>query len=237
MKAPSQTTSLPTPVHHPISIHEFWEIATASSKKCILLIRHAERPKIQENDATFGEHLGLTDSGIAMAHQCGRTLAGLDDCSFGASPMRRTRETAQYIAAGMGLDNVTVFDAPEAGVSGLWVNDRALLHSFYKKEGSAAFTDRYLREGHAEGYQSISEGTARMSDWLTQSDFGARCTLITSHDIFVASLLQGLGVRQFNSNEWVGYLQSAALVEDTDGRWKAFYCVPDKNNLTNTFIQ
>lgn len=228
---------LPRPIASPISLAEFQEIATVSTGKIILLMRHAERPKIQEDDPTFGEYLGLTESGSTQAKQCGEMLAGLGSCSFGASPMRRTRETAKHIASGMGLQDVSIFDAPEVGVSGLWVEDRELLHSFYQKEGSAACTDRYLRDGYAEGYKSIQEGTALTTHWLTQSDFGARCTFIVSHDIFIAALLQGLGVRRFSSKEWIGYLQSAALVEDSDGTWKAFYCVPDKDNFANIFIQ
>ncbi len=229
--------TLPKPASSPISINEFREITTTSSGKCILLVRHAERPKIKEDDPTFGEHLGLTESGIIQAHQCGAMLAGMGPWCFGASPMRRTRETAKHIASGMGLKDVSVFDAPEIGVSGLWVEDRELLHSFYQKEGSAACTDRYFRDGYAEGYKTIQEGTSLTFDWLMQCSFEARYTLIVSHDIFIAGLLQGLGVRRFSSQEWLGYLQSAALIQDSDGIWKAFYCVPDKDNFANTFIQ
>lgn len=237
LNTPLDKPRLPTPVSSPISISEFREIATTSSGRVILLMRHAERPKIQENDSTFGEDLGLTESGSIQAHQCGTLLAGMDCCSFGASPMRRTRETAKNIASGMGLKDVSIFDAPEIGVSGLWVEDRELLHSYYQKEGSAVCTDRYFRDGYAEGYRTIQEGTALTFDWLTQTDFGARRTFIISHDIFIAALLQGLGVRRFSSQEWLGYLQSAALVEDSDGTWKAFYCVPDKDKFANIFIQ
>ncbi len=237
MNTPYKKISLPKPVSSPISLSEFREIASASSGKCILIIRHAERPKIQENDPTFGEHLGLTESGSLMAHQYGTMLAGMEPWCFGASPMRRTRETAKHIASGMGLEDVSIFDAPEIGVSGLWVEDRELLHSFYEKEGSAACTDRYFRDGYAEGYKTIQEGTALTFDWLMQCNFGARNALIVSHDIFIAGLLQGLGVRQFSSQEWLGYLQSAALVQDSEGTWKAFYCVPNKDNFSNSFIQ
>ena len=76
-----------------------------------------------------------------------------------------------------------------------------------------------------------------MSEWLTQTDFGADCTVILSHDIFIAAFLQGLGVRDFCSENWIGYLQGAALAQNHDDEWQAFYCVPDKHNFANSFIQ
>ncbi len=227
---------LPTPVRDPLSHAEFRKLAAAPTTRSRLLMRHAERPKIQEDDPSFGENLGLTEAGRHMAHRCGATLAGITACTLGASPMRRTRLTATLLAAGMGLPGPTIFDAPEAGIAGLWVSDPIRLHAGYVREGSATFTDRYLQDGHAEGYRPIHEGTAVMTDWLTQTDFGAACSVIISHDIFIAAFLQGLGVRTFSSRNWVGYLQGAALVE-ADGRWQAFYCVPDTTDFANTFVQ
>ena len=229
--------SLPKPVSEPLSIDEFREIAEVSTGKCILLIRHAKRPPIEKNDASFGENLGLTESGSRMAQDCGIRLKGLKNCSFHASPMRRTRETARLIAQGMNFWDCPVVDAPEAGIPGLWVLDQKVTHRHYEEEGSAVFTDRYLHTGCAEGYRPISDGTRLMSDWLTTHDFGARCSIITSHDIFIAGFLQGLGVRPFDSTQWVGFLQGAALVQDADGLWRAQYCVPDKHDFANTFFQ
>lgn len=230
-------TILPAPIHDPISIDEFREITVASPGRAILLMRHAERPKIEEDDPTFGKNLDLTEAGIHMTKTVGAQLSGIENCRFGASPMRRTRKTARLLAAAMGLENVDVFDAPEAGTRGLWVESIDRLHAGHQKEGSAYFTDRYLRSGRADGYQPIHKGTARMTDWLIQTDFGAACTVILSHDIFIAAFLQGLGVRDFGSKNWVGYLQGAALAQNHDGQWEAFYCVPDKTNFANTFVQ
>lgn len=233
----SSKNVLPSAVQTPISLDEFREIALTPPGRTILLLRHAERPKIQEDDPTFGEDLGLTEAGIRMAKTCGETLSGIKNCRFGASPMRRTRKTARLLAAGMGIKNVEIFEAPEAGTRGLWVESIERLHAGHQKEGSAYFTERYLRNGYAEGYMPIHKGTARMSKWLTQTDFGADCTVILSHDIFIAAFLQGLGVRDFGSENWVGYLQGAALTQNHDGNWQAFYCVPDKTNFANSFIQ
>ena len=87
------------------------------------------------------------------------------------------------------------------------------------------------------GYRSVADGTRRMADWFATTDFGERHALVFSHDIFIAAFLQGLGVRQFDSAHWVGYLQGAALAQDSDGSWSAFYCVPDKLNFTTAFFQ
>lgn len=228
---------LPTPIQTPLSIEAFREIATTTPGRAILLMRHAERPKIEENDPSFGQNLGLTEAGIRTAKLYGERLAGIKNCRYGASPMRRTRKTARLVAAGMGVEDADIFDAPKAGIRGLWVEDPDRLHASYRKESSAVYTDRYFRDGYAEGYHPISEGTARMFAWLTQTDFGGDCTVIVSHDVFIAAFLQGLGVRTFSSQNWVGYLQGAGLAQNHDGQWEAFYCVPDKNNFANTFIQ
>lgn len=237
MKSRFDHLNLPKTVREPLSLSEFRERAEATPGRCILLMRHAERPKIKEDDPTFGENLGLTEHGIKTAIACGNTIRGLQDCAFGASPMRRTRETAKHIAIGMQFPQHPVVDIPEAGIPGLWVVDQKLAHRCHEKEGAAAFTDRYLHVGEAEGYRPVAEGARLMTEWLITSDFGARCAVITSHDIFIACLLQGLGVRSFDSASWLGYLQAAALIQDARGSWEAFYCVPDKNNFHNTFIQ
>ena len=224
------------PVGDMISIQDFRALAEEAGGRCILLMRHAERPKIQENDPTFGKNLGITEKGKAMAMECGRILAGWKDCAFGASPMRRTRETARVFAAGMGIENPAIFDAAPAGIPGIWMLDAALVHSQFESLGSAAFTDKYMHGGEADGFRPMPEGTAMMSEWLTGTDFGGRMTLIASHDTIIASYLQGLGVRNFDSQNWLGYMHSAALIE-SNGAWRAWYCVPDTASYKNTFIQ
>ena len=228
---------LPKPFRDPISPEEFREIATATPGRSVLLLRHAQRPSIAVDDPTFGEHLGLTEAGEQAALDLGRRLRGLGPCAFAASPMRRTRESARAVARGMAHPEPDVHDAPEAGLGGLWITDLAATHRQYAVEGAGPATDRYLREGRFEGYRSVADGTRLMADWFATTDFGAPHALVFSHDIFIAAFLQGLGVRQFDSANWVGYLQGAALAQDADGSWSAFYCVPDKHDFANSFIQ
>ena len=230
-------TILPRPARDPISPEEFREIATATPGRTVLLLRHGQRPSIAPDDPTFGEHLGLTEAGEKAALDFGRRLRGIDPCAFAASPMRRTRDTARAVARGMERHDAAVRDAPEAGLGGLWVTDLAATHRQYAIEGAAPASDRYLRNGRFEGYRSVADGTRLMLDWFAAADFGARHALVFSHDIFIAAFLQGLGVRRFDSTNWVGYLQGAALAQDADGSWSAFYCVPDKHDFANAFFQ
>ena len=70
-----------------------------------------------------------------------------------------------------------------------------------------------------------------------QLGFDACVTFVAPHDVFLACLLQGLGVARFSSEDWVGFLQGCALFERPDGTWRAEYCVPDLAHWRNTFIQ
>ncbi|MGI5868796.1 MAG: histidine phosphatase family protein [Kiritimatiellia bacterium] len=225
------------PFHNPISPEKFRDIAGATPGRTILLLRHAERPSIAEDDPTFGQHLGLTPAGEQDALALGRRLHGIEPCAFAASPMRRTKETARFVAKGMARHDAAVQDAPEVGLGGLWVTDLAETHRQYEIEGAGPATDRYLRDGHFNGYHSVADGTRLMTDWILNADFGARHAIVFSHDTFIAAYLQGLGVRKFNSANWIGYLQGAALVQDAAGAWSAHYCVPDPRDFANVFIQ
>lgn len=228
---------LPKPNRDPIAPEEYHARAIATPGRTVLLLRHAERPSIAPDDPTFGSQLGLTEAGEKSAVDLGRRLRGLAPCTFAASPMRRTRETAHAVARGMALHNAPVHDAIEAGLGGLWVTDLAATHRQYALEGAAIATDRYLRDGHFVGYRSVAEGTRLMADWITTTDFGTRHAIVFSHDIFIAAFLQGLGVGRYDSDHWVGYLHGAALIQDAEGAWSAFYCVPDKRDTTPVFFQ
>ena len=72
--------------------------------RVILMVRHAERPKMDPNDPTFGDALALTYDGVRTAKMLGTALREFaDDVQFYASPLTRTRMTAACIAEGMGV--------------------------------------------------------------------------------------------------------------------------------------
>ena len=92
--------------------------------RVLLVVRHAERPRIDNEDKTFGAHLPLTPAGERMSEEFGRMLKGAsDDVQFMASPLRRTVLTARFIARGMGI---------EPNVGAIYSSD-----IFYDESGSA----------------------------------------------------------------------------------------------------
>ena len=215
--------------------------AAPGAGRCVLMVRHAERPPIEENDATYGENLGLTDAGRAMALGCGRDVAAAGrpaDWAFHASRYRRTTLTAATVAEGMGRAGAPVVPSEEASLPGLWVSDMAETHRSYRKWGTAEFTDMFMRGEAIGGYLPIPESTRLAMEWIDKTDLGARCAVVATHDVFLAALLNGLGKGPFDSRtRWVGFLQGCALFERPGGGWDADYVVPDKSAWRNTFLQ
>ena len=84
--------------------------------RAILQVRHAERPKMDPDDPTFGDALHLTREGARTAKLLGEGLAEFSgDVAFASSPLTRTRETAELIAEGMGLKGAPVYTDMQLG--------------------------------------------------------------------------------------------------------------------------
>ena len=214
--------------------------AAKGAGRCVLLVRHGERPPIAEDDPTYGENLGLTEAGRALALACGRDVAAAGcpaDWSFLASRYRRTMLTAAMVAEGMGRAGAPVAESDEVSLPGLWIEDMPETHRSYRRYGTAEFTDMFMRGEALGGYLPIPESTRLAMDWIGGADFGSRCAVVVTHDIFLAALMRGLGVFPFESASWVGFLQGCALFERPGGGWDAEYVVPDKTAWRNTFRQ
>ena len=83
-----------------------------------LMVRHAERPKMDPDDPTFGDALELTYEGTRTAEKLGVMLKEFaDDVQFYASPLTRTRMTAELIAAGMGIPDANARSGPRRSSS------------------------------------------------------------------------------------------------------------------------
>lgn len=223
-----------------IDYEDFGRLARTSSMRCVAFVRHGERPRIPEDDPTFGENLPLSPAGERMARECGEALRRfgppVSEWVFLASRLLRTRLTAAAVASAMGAYPDCVRVSPEASIPGLFVEDQAETHRHYFAEGSVPFTERFFRDGRAEGYRPMAETVRLTMDWIRRG-LGARCAFVASHDVFAGILLQGLGVARVDCAHWVGFLQGCALFEREDGSWQADWIVPDKSAPAAVFVQ
>ena len=78
-----------------LSFREIPGLAERAAKSVVLL-RHSMRESLNK-----GSNPGLTPDGTAYARQAGTFLAGLRDVGFGASPRKRSIETAAALRLGM----------------------------------------------------------------------------------------------------------------------------------------
>ena len=223
-----------------IDYEEFGARAKETPLRCVALVRHGERPPIDPTDPTFGANLPLSEAGRRMARECGQALAKagppLGEWSFLASVLLRTRITAGCVASAMGADENSVRTSAEASIPGIWIEDQARLFRHYHAEGAVPFTDRFMRDGRAEGYRPIAETTPLAMKWLNRG-FGSRCAFIATHDVFAAMLLRGTGAASPTCEHWVAFLQGCAFFERPDGGWDCEYLVPDKEDWRHAFVQ
>jgi broad specificity phosphatase PhoE len=202
----------------------------AEGCKVSLLIRHSERPTIVPGDMTFGHALGLTPQGEAMAREAGTLLAGDYDVRFLSSPMRRCQLTAKYVAEGMGCVNPEVVEEPILGLKSFYYDDIEKLPGEMKRRGYINYMLDYLGTGSAPYSHDVCIATPKMVAWL-QEQTTQQVTVLVSHDIFIAALLVGVQARSFTADDWLWYLQGAALILTPQQEWCLMPCVPSLEGL------
>lgn len=202
----------------------------AEGCKVSLLIRHSERPPIVPGDMTFGHALGLTPQGEEMAREAGALLAGGYDVRFLSSPMRRCQLTARYVAEGMGCVNPEVLEEPILGLKSFYYDDLEKLPGEMKRRGYINYMLDYLTTGSAPYSHDVALATPKMVAWL-QEQTKQPLTVMVSHDIFIAALLTGVQARSLTSDDWLGYLQGAALILTPRQEWRLMPCVPSLEGL------
>ncbi len=192
--------------------------ALDAGERVLLMVRHAERPTIPGDDPTFGEMLPITKAGIETSRKFGEALRPYaKDVQFLASPLLRTRMTAECIAEGMGLPAAPVPTAPELGNSSFYFADQ---REAYELFSAGEFFDevfRYMALGRTRGFNEIHEASDRLEEWCLER-FTARLGIFTTHDIYNGAFLYARGVeRHFTRENWLRFLDSAAIIIAPDG--------------------
>ena len=187
--------------------------------RVILLVRHAERPKMDPTDPTFGDALPLTAEGERTARLFGEALAEFSgDVTFWSSPLRRTRMTARLIAEGMGVPD------PEIPADGLLGNESfyykdalEVLHVFTPPENFFPASFEYMKTGRLRGFNEIGPSSDALEKWLFER-FASQLMVVATHDLYIAAFLSTRGAYNLHSREtWPRFLDAAAIIVGQDG--------------------
>lgn len=202
----------------------------AEGCKVSIMIRHSERPPIVPGDTTFGHALALTSRGEAMAREVGQLLSGHSDVRFLSSPMKRCMMTAKMFAEGLGCAGVPVLEEPILGLKNFYYDDIEKLPEEMMRRGYIHYMLDYLRTGSAPYSHDVAVATPKMVEWL-KAMTTQQLTVLVSHDIFIAALLAGVKAKSYTAENWVGYLQGAALILTPQQDWLLMPCVPSLEGL------
>ena len=186
--------------------------------RVLLMVRHAERPQISNDDPTFGETLPLTELGCTTSRRFGEILRPCAaDVQFMASPLRRTIMTAECIAEGMGLAGIPIPTAPELGNSSFYFSDQREVYELFSRSNFFDEIFRYMAVGTLQGFNEIHAASDRLEEWCLER-FTARLGIFATHDLYNGAFLHARGVEtHFTRENWIRFLDSAAIIIEPDG--------------------
>ena len=192
----------------------------ARGTRALLLVRHAERPRIANEDKTFGASLPLTPEGERQSREFGRMLRDAvrtASVQFLASPLRRTVMTAELVAEGMGVNPGTIETDAAIGNSSAFISDELELWECFRDTRFFDHMQEYFRAGIQRGFNPIAEATENYEKYVL-SRFTAQVGIFATHDVFVAAFLHGKGVKtDFRKENWPCFLDAAAILLDDGG--------------------
>jgi len=187
--------------------------------RVILQVRHAERPKMDPKDPTFGDALPLTSEGERTARLFGKALSEFsDDVQFWSSPLLRTRMTAMRIAEGMGLEDVEITTDGLLGNESFYYNDiLEVFRVFTPPENFFPASFEYIKTGRLKGFNELNQASDALEKWLFER-FASRLMVATTHDLYIAAFLASRGAYVERSRDtWPRFLDAAAIIVEQDG--------------------
>ena len=196
------------------------DVIAALERGCrvLLFVRHAERPKIDGDDPTFGEALPLTEEGWRTCLRFGERLkAFAGDVQFLSSPLCRTRMTAAGIAEGMGHAGVDIPTDPIIGNGTFYFANQPEVFELFRDGQFFRHVFDYMVKGTQRGFREIHEASDMLEEWAL-AQFAARLGIFSTHDLHNAAYLYARGVkRDWTVENWVRFLDAAAIILGPDG--------------------
>lgn len=186
--------------------------------RVLLMMRHSERPHIDHEDPTFGAHLPITPRGERMSEWVGAQLKDFaSDVQFLASPLRRTRMTAAFVAKGMGLPDVEIPTAELLGNSTFYFADQPAVFNLFRDGSFYEKVFAYIEKGTQIGFNEIHQASDDLEAWVL-AQFTGKLGIFTTHDLYNGAFLAAKGVvKSFTIETWIQFLDSAAIIIAPDG--------------------
>ncbi|MBW7469850.1 histidine phosphatase family protein [Marinobacter sp. F4218] len=174
--------------------------------KTLLIIRHAERPAIQ--DGTVGNELSLTSNGIHETMRLAKSLPR-KILSIESSPILRCLQTAELIAEHHEVPLTSIGRSNLLGDPGFIIDDAELAWTNWVEKGAEAVNEHLLSGNSVwPGFRDLDEAVAQVQHsieaMLTESDDGVHVWV--THDTIVATLASRLQRTPLSLKEWPDYL-------------------------------
>ena len=188
-------------------------------ERAVFMVRHAERPKMDPDDPTFGDALKLTDEGCRTSLELGRILSPIAPLGvqFHASPLTRTRMTAALIAEGMGLGGAEVPTDELLGNGSFFYDDPAQVLDVFRPENFFNACFEYFRTGEQRGFKNLYQATEACERWLLER-FERRLYVVATHDCYIAAFLAAKkAIAEFSRENWPRFLDGGAILLKADG--------------------
>ena len=190
-----------------------------------LMLRHAERPKMDPDDPTFGDALELTYEGTRSAKTLGKMLREFAaETQFYSSPLTRTRMTAECIAAGMGIAAPEIPTDELLGNGSFYYDDPAEVLEVFKPKNFFPACLEYFRTAHQRGFRELYAATDEFERWL-DAHRRRRLFIVTTHDLYIAAFLYARQVGEFTPENWTRFLDGGAVIDPPGGGPRRFALV------------
>jgi broad specificity phosphatase PhoE len=183
--------------------------------KKLLIVRHAERPIIPPSEV--GNEVMLTEQGKLDSRLFGQLITQ-PVISVRTSPIGRCRQTAELIAAEVGIKNLDIETTTELGDPGFIIEDGALAWVHWQEKGHSA-VNQYLLTGSEKwlGFVDLELGVkslcSQIKNLLIQSKLGTHVWV--THDTILATLASRTLGKPLSLSEWpefLGYLEISLSV-------------------------
>ena len=188
--------------------------------RAILQFRHAERPKMDPDDPTFGDALSLTEEGVRTARKLGTFLSAYrGEATFLSSPLKRTRMTAALIAEGMGYKPLPPIPADELlGNGSFYYDDPAQVLEVFRPENFFRACFEYFQTGEQKGFKNLYSATEALEAWL-KARLERKVLIVATHDCYIAAYLAAKNRSWvFSRENWPRFLDGGVTLFHDDGR-------------------